>query len=356
MSIRIVNVTKRFGDLEAVKDVTLEVKTGEFFTLLGPSGCGKTTLLRSIAGFNQPEKGEIYFDAKRVDKIAAHKRGIGMVFQNYAVFPHLDVFNNVAYGLKARNFSAEEIRPKVSRALQMVRLAGMEDRFPNQLSGGQLQRVAIARALVIEPQVLLMDEPLSNLDAKLRVEMRSEIRELQQSMKITTLYVTHDQEEALSISDSIAVMNHGVVEQLGRPWEIYNTPVNRFVAGFIGTTNFFEGTWISAKEGEGTVQVSEIRMKIPAQPLNPGERVSFAIRPEAFKVAGEMSEAERSCFLSLPGKVTKVEYLGFMTKYDLELCQGLFVRVVSYDVLPKNLRKTGETVELCYDPQRVLIC
>ncbi len=356
MSIRIVNVTKKFGNLEAVKDVTLEVKTGEFFTLLGPSGCGKTTLLRSIAGFNQPEKGEIYFSTKRVDKIAAHKRGIGMVFQNYAVFPHLNVLNNVAYGLKARNFSADEIQPKVSRVLQMVRLAGMEDRFPNQLSGGQLQRVAIARALVIEPHVLLMDEPLSNLDAKLRVEMRSEIRELQQSMKITTLYVTHDQEEALSISDRIAVMNYGVVEQVGRPWEIYNTPVNRFVAGFIGTTNFFEGTWISGTDGEGIVQVSEIRMKIPSQAPHPGERVSFAIRPEAFKVAEEVTGAERSCFLSLPGRVNKVEYLGFMTKYDLELCQGLSVKVVSYDVLPKHLRKTGETVELCYDPQRVLVC
>ena len=356
MSIRIVNVTKKFGDLEAVKDVTLEVKTGEFFTLLGPSGCGKTTLLRSIAGFNQPEKGEIYFDAKRVDTISAHKRGIGMVFQNYAVFPHLNVLNNVAYGLKARRVPADEIRPRVGRALQMVRLAGMEDRFPNQLSGGQLQRVAIARALVIEPQVLLMDEPLSNLDAKLRVEMRSEIRELQQHMKITTLYVTHDQEEALSISDSIAVMNHGVVEQMGRPWEIYNTPTNRFVAGFIGTTNFFEGALISAEGGEGTVQVADIRMKVSAQSPCVGEKVSFAIRPEAFKVAQEITEAERSRFLCLPGRVNKVEYLGFMTKYDLELCPGLSVKVVSYDVLPRHLRKTGETLDLFYDPQRVLIC
>jgi len=356
VSIRIVNVTKKFGDLEAVKDVTLEVKTGEFFTLLGPSGCGKTTLLRSIAGFNQPEKGEIYFNTKRVDKIATHKRGIGMVFQNYAVFPHLNVLNNVAYGLKARKVPADEIQPRVSRALQMVRLTGMEDRFPDQLSGGQLQRVAIARALVIEPQVLLMDEPLSNLDAKLRVEMRSEIRELQQSMKITTLYVTHDQEEALSISDSIAVMNHGVVEQTGKPWEIYNTPINRFVAGFIGTTNFFEGTWISAQGGQGTVQVADIQMKVSAHSPCVGEKVSFAIRPEAFKVAQEITEAERSCFLSLPGRVNKVEYLGFMTKYDLELCRGLSVKVVSYDVLPRHLRKTGETLDLFYDPQRVLIC
>ena len=223
MSIRVVKVSKRFGNLEAVKNVSLEISTGEFFTLLGPSGCGKTTLLRSIAGFNQPEAGEIYFGDKRIDRMAAHKRGIGMVFQNYAVFPHLTVHDNVAYGLKARRVSAVEIEPRVERALQMVRLEGMGTRLPNQLSGGQLQRVAIARALVIEPQVLLMDEPLSNLDAKLRVEMRGEIRELQRQMKITTLYVTHDQEEALSISDRIAVLNLGVVEQVGRPWEIQHT-------------------------------------------------------------------------------------------------------------------------------------
>jgi iron(III) transport system ATP-binding protein len=258
--------------------------------------------------------------------------------------------------LKARKVPVDEIRPKVARALEMVRLAGMEDRFPNQLSGGQLQRVAIARALVIEPQVLLMDEPLSNLDAKLRIEMRSEIRELQQNMKITTLYVTHDQEEALSISDSIAVMNSGVVEQIGRPWEIYNTPTNRFVAGFIGTTNFFEGTLISEQGGEGIVQVAEIKMKVSAHSPCAGKKVSFAIRPEAFKVGQEITEAERSCFLCLPGRVNKVEYLGFMTKYDLELCRGLSVKVVSYDVLPKYLKKTGETLDLFYDPQRVLIC
>ncbi len=351
MSIRIVNVTKRFGDLEAVKDVNLEVKTGEFFTLLGPSGCGKTTLLRSIAGFNQPERGEIYFEDKRVDKIAAHKRGIGMVFQNYAVFPHLSVKDNVAYGLKARSVPAADIAPRVARALQMVRLEGMENRFPNQLSGGQLQRVAIARALVIQPQVLLMDEPLSNLDAKLRVEMRSEIRELQQQMRITTIYVTHDQEEALSISDKIAVINRGVVEQVGRPWEIYNTPVNRFVAGFIGTTNFFEGT----RSGEDTVQVGEIQMKVPTSPAQRGEKVSFAIRPEAFKVPEQVSGEENPHFFQLRGKVNKVEYLGFMTKYDLELGRGLQVKMVSYDVLPEHLKKTGEFLDLFYDPRRVLV-
>ena len=352
MSIRIVKVTKRFGSLEAVKEVNLEIQTGEFFTLLGPSGCGKTTLLRSIAGFNQPEAGEIYFGERRIDKTSAHKRGIGMVFQNYAVFPHLTVYDNVAYGLKARRVSAPEIGPKVEKALQMVRLGGMENRLPNQLSGGQLQRVAIARALVIEPQVFLMDEPLSNLDAKLRVEMRSEIRELQRQMKITTLYVTHDQEEALSISDRIAVMNLGVVEQVGRPWEIYNTPRNRFVAGFIGTTNFFEGEGAGQ---EGLVRVEGILLKVEGPSRPPGEKIAFAIRPEAFKTREQISAEECARMFRLEAKIAKVEYLGFMTKYDLDLGNRLKAKMVSYDVLPRNLRQEGELLEVFYDPQRVLV-
>ena len=352
MSIRIVGVSKRFGSLEAVKNVSLEIHTGEFFTLLGPSGCGKTTLLRSIAGFNQPEAGEIYFGERRIDRMAAHKRGIGMVFQNYAVFPHLTVRDNVAYGLKARKVPGQEIGPRVEKTLQMVRLGGMESRLPNQLSGGQLQRVAIARALVIEPHVLLMDEPLSNLDAKLRIEMRGEIRELQRQMKITTVYVTHDQEEALSISDRIAVMNLGVVEQVGKPWEVYSTPTNRFVAGFIGTTNFFEGEWTGP---EGQVQVNGVRMQVSGQVRPEGEKVFFAIRPEAFKVAAQLTEEEIKGMVRLPAKVAKVEYLGYMTKYDLDLGKNLNAKMVSYDVLPENLRKEGETVELFYDPKRVLV-
>ena len=352
MSIRILGVSKRFGNLEAVKNVSVEIQTGEFFTLLGPSGCGKTTLLRSIAGFNQPEAGEIYFGDKRIDRMAAHKRGIGMVFQHYAVFPPLTVSDNVAYGLKARKMTARDIGPKVARALQMVRLGGMESRLPNQLSGGQLQRVAIARALVIEPQVLLMDEPLSNLDAKLRIEMRGEIRELQRQMKITTVYVTHDQEEALSISDRIAVMNLGVVEQIGRPWEVYSTPCNRFVAGFIGTTNFFEGQWAGP---EGQVKVGEVSMKISGTPSPAGEKVSFAIRPEAFKVAEQLTDDERKGMVRMPARVAKVEYLGYMTKYDLDLGPNLSAKMVSYDVLPENLRKEGEAVEVFYDPKRVLV-
>jgi len=284
--------------------------------------------------------------------MSAHKRGIGMVFQNYAVFPHLTVNDNVAYGLKARKIPNQEIATRVARALQMVRLGGMEDRLPNQLSGGQLQRVAIARALVIEPQVLLMDEPLSNLDAKLRVEMRGEIRELQRQMRITTVYVTHDQEEALSISDRIAVMNLGVVEQVGRPWEVYSTPTNKFVAGFIGTTNFFEGQWIAP---EGQAEVNGIKMKISGQPRPAGEKAFFAIRPEAFKVAEQLTDEERKEMFRMPGKVGKVEYLGYMTKYEMELGKNLNVKMVAYDVLPENLRKEGEAVDLFYDPKRVLV-
>ncbi len=354
MSIKIDRVTKRFGELEAVKNISLGIESGEFFTLLGPSGCGKTTLLRCIAGFNELDKGEIYFDEKRVDRVPAHKRGVGMVFQNYAIFPHFSVYDNVAYGLKARNIPSTEIRPKVKKVLEMVRLGGYEQRLPNQLSGGQLQRVAIARALVIEPQVLLMDEPLSNLDAKLRVEMRSEIRDLQQGMKITTIYVTHDQEEALSISDRIAVMNLGIVEQVGKPWETYISPANRFVAAFIGSTNFFEGEVISREGDLATLRAGEIKVKVATgSPV--GQKIAFAIRPEAFKLAEQIPTQDRDGFFSIRGKVEKVEYLGNFIKYDLTLAQGQKLRVTSYDLLPRQLKTKGEDLEVFYEPERALV-
>ncbi len=354
MSIQIDRVTKRFGELEAVKNVSLRVESGEFFTLLGPSGCGKTTLLRCIAGFNGLDQGEIYFGKKRVDRVPAHKRGVGMVFQNYAIFPHLSVSDNVAYGLKARKMPPTEIKAKVNKVLEMVRLGGYEQRLPNQLSGGQLQRVAIARALVIEPQVLLMDEPLSNLDAKLRIEMRSEIRDLQQEMKITTIYVTHDQEEALSISDRIAVMNLGVVEQVGRPWETYIAPANRFVAAFIGSTNFFEGEVVSREGDQATLQAGEIKVKVATNsPV--GQKIAFAIRPEAFKLPEQVPPQDRNGFFSVRGKVEKVEYLGSFIKYDLRLAQGQRLRVTSYDLLPRQLKEKGEDLEVFYEPERALV-
>jgi iron(III) transport system ATP-binding protein len=354
MSLRIIGVTKRFGDLLAVNDVSLEIEKGEFFTLLGPSGCGKTTLLRGIAGFNRPEAGEIYFDDKRMNDIPPHKRDVGMVFQNYAVFPHLNVYDNVIYGLKAKKVSNHEIEPRAVRAIEMVRLTGLEKRFPSQLSGGQLQRVAIARALVVEPEVLLMDEPLSNLDAKLRVETRSEIRALQQNMKITTIYVTHDQEEALAISDRIAVMNFGEIQQVGRPWEIYTDPANRFVAEFIGTTNFFEGDRVSENEGWAMVSVKGVEFAVPKGEGSRGSRVSFAIRPEAFRIREATEAPELTGLFPLKGRISSVEYLGTLTKYDVELAEGIILKVNSYDIEPDKLKKIGDAIAFGYDPKRVL--
>src|SRR5215218_2884548 len=240
-SIGIDRVSRSFGAVRAVDDISITIADGEFFTLLGPSGCGKTTLLRMVAGFAELESGEVRFGARRIDTLPPHKRNTGMVFQNYAVFPNLTVGGNVAYGLRARKVRADEMHERVARALKLVQLDGYAERWPHQLSGGQLQRVAIARAIVIEPHVLLLDEPLSNLDAKLRVEMRGEIRRLQKLLGITVLYVTHDQEETLAISDRIAVMRAGRVEQIASPRAIYEQPETPFVASFVGTSNLIEG-------------------------------------------------------------------------------------------------------------------
>src|SRR3954452_5478189 len=246
-SIGIDRVSRSFGAVRAVDDISITIADGEFFTLLGPSGCGKTTLLRMVAGFAELESGEVRFGEQRIDTLPPHKRNSGMVFQNYAVFPNLTVGGNVAYGLRARSVPSQETRERVTRALKLVQLEGFAERWPHQLSGGQLQRVAIARAIVIEPHVLLLDEPLSNLDAKLRVEMRGEIRRLQKLLGITVLYVTHDQEEALAISDRIAVMRAGRVEQIASPRDIYERPATPFVASFVGTTNLLDGV-IHARE------------------------------------------------------------------------------------------------------------
>ena len=251
-TVTIDRVSCSFGDVHAVRDVSLEIRDGEFFTLLGPSGCGKTTLLRMIAGFCKIDAGAISFSGKRIDTLPAHRRNTGMVFQNYAIFPNFTVGGNVAYGLRARKVPPAQIAQRVADALKLVHLDGYGERWPHQLSGGQLQRVAIARALVIEPAVLLLDEPLSNLDARLRVEMRGEIRQLQQSLGITAIYVTHDQEEALAISDRIAVMRAGALEQVDKPDTIYRYSGTPFVAEFMGITNLLSGS-IARREGSHVV-------------------------------------------------------------------------------------------------------
>ena len=277
------NAVKRYGDFTALNGVSLDIQEGEFFTLLGPSGCGKTTLLRMIAGFNSIEGGDFYFGEKRINDVPAHKRDIGMVFQNYAIFPHLTVRENVAYGLKARKMPAKEIKPKVDEALELVQISHLADRKPNELSGGQQQRVALARAFVIEPSVLLMDEPLSNLDAKLRVQMRSVIKKLQRRLGITTIYVTHDQEEALTMSDTVVVLNGGRIQQIGEPKRIYDEPKNAFVADFIGESNIISGEMIE----DYTVRMLDTEFQCVDEGFAPNEPVDVVVRPEDVMIVGE---------------------------------------------------------------------
>ncbi|MDR1827718.1 MAG: ABC transporter ATP-binding protein [Methylobacteriaceae bacterium] len=282
-----------------LNNINIDIRHGEFFTLLGPSGCGKTTLLRIIAGFLQQNIGTVYFDDECIDPVPAHKRNIGMVFQDYAVFPHLTVRDNVAFGLKARNLPRDELNRRVDEALATVRLESFETRMPSSLSGGQQQRVGIARALAIRPRLLLMDEPLSNLDAKLRVEMRDDIRDIQKSLGITTIYVTHDQEEALAISDRICVLEGGFSQQVGTPTEIYWNPTRLFTAGFIGTMNFF-----SAEISGGGLRLGTQTLRLTG--AVPDGAVTAAIRPEDIS----LEELPSSVAAAVPGRIEKTTFLG----------------------------------------------
>ena len=273
--VSIAGLRKSYGASPPVLDgIALEIGDGEFFTLLGPSGCGKTTLLRTIAGFMRQDAGSIAFNGVSIDALPAHRRDIGMVFQDYAVFPHLSVRHNVAFGLLARRMDRAQTATRVAEAVALVRLTGLEDRMPATLSGGQQQRVGIARALAIRPRLLLMDEPLSNLDAKLRVEMREDILDIQRKLGITTIYVTHDQEEALAVSDRICVLNGGRIEQVGTPVEIYSRPARRFAAGFVGTMNFLPAT-VAA---DGMLEFAGARSRFD-RAVAPGD-VEVAVRPE----------------------------------------------------------------------------
>jgi iron(III) transport system ATP-binding protein len=326
MRIDIENVTKRFGSMAAVSEVTLTIHEGELFTLLGPSGCGKTTLLRLIAGFYAPDEGRILFDGRDVSGRPPNERGIGMVFQNFALWPHMTVFENVAYGLKLRKVGSAELRERVAAAFDKVKLKGLDDRYPGQLSGGQQQRVALARALVLNPKILLLDEPLSNLDAKVRVQVRQEIRKLQKELGITTLYVTHDQEEALTLSDRIAVLNQGKVFQVGAPKELYERPKNRFVADFIGINNLFDGTVQSIDAARGVLQAKTdfgLWSAIFDQTFAPGDRCVLCVRPENATLGGEASPDRNR----VKGRIAFSAYLGNTLRYDVELAPGVVFRV-----------------------------
>ena len=293
-------------DFYAVKDTSLTIQPGSFVTLLGPSGCGKTTTLRMIAGFESPDEGEIYLGDEAINALTPNKRDTAMVFQSYALLPHYNVFDNVAYGLKLRKVPKDEIKRRVMAILDLVELTGMEGRMTNQLSGGQQQRVALARALVIEPSVLLFDEPLSNLDAKLRVSMRTEIRRIQQRVGITAIYVTHDQSEAMALSDQIIVMKNGVVEQMGTPQEIYYHPKNEFVADFIGTTNLLSVKGL----GENTVSYGNDRIPT-TKSVNAGQEYCLSIRPECLKLVKEAVDGQVNVKVTIQNKM----FLGEKIRY-----------------------------------------
>src|SRR5256886_3142855 len=313
--VRVSHVTKRFGGVTAVDDVSFEVPKGSFATLLGPSGCGKTTTLRMIAGFYDPEEGDIEIGGRRVNNLPVHRRGTAMVFQDYALFPHMTVRDNVAYGLKVAHVSSADRTRRVDETLAFVGLAGLGDRWPNQLSGGQQQRVAVARALVIEPQVLLLDEPLSNLDAKLREQLRVELRILQRRLGMTFVYVTHDQDEALSLSDWIAVMNAGKVEQAGTPWEIYYHPRTAFLADFFGAVNLVPARVQSVTDGGVTVSFGQHRASVhrPVDlSLSTGQEVRLCVRPESFTIAPAGASADG---LALSGTIARRSFLGDTMRY-----------------------------------------
>ena len=351
-SIHLDGISKDFPGVKALVDINQEIESGEFFTLLGPSGCGKTTLLRTIAGFYRQDSGHVYIADRLMDNIPAHQRDTGMVFQNYAVFPHMTVFENVAFGLKSRRVRAAELQSRVSKILELARLSGYEQRTPDQLSGGQQQRVGLARAMVIEPLVLLMDEPLSNLDAKLRVEMREEIRDIQRQLGITTIYVTHDQEEALVISDRIAVMKAGVIQQVGTSWQIYKQPANTFVASFVGNMNFIDATVVSQQEDKIEVAVNGRRIPAP-RPAKPAKKVRLAIRPEDLDLIHGHGTAKK--LTSIPASIEKITFTGPIVQYRASGEGGQQLILERHKPKQEALIPEGSAVSIAIPFNRILL-
>jgi iron(III) transport system ATP-binding protein len=357
MRLKLDGVSKKFGEVVAVEGATFEVEDGELFFLLGPSGCGKTTLLRLIAGFIRPDAGRILFGEMVMNDVPPNRRNTGMVFQNYALWPHMTVRKNVEYGLRVRKMPARERQVKVDEALSLVRMSGYGERYPGELSGGQQQRVALARVLVVEPDILLLDEPLSNLDAKLRIEMRDEIRRVHEETGITFLYVTHDQKEALSMADRIAVMNEGRIEQIGTPREIYSAPKNRFVATFLGRMNAISGK-VEGKTPGGEIvvrtAVGEIRAGKPEQELVVGQEVECLIRPEAMRILPE-SQVTSGTENMLKGIVVGEAYLGEVDEVMVQLGDGTEIRV--YVAPSEALRiERRKEVAVAFGTGDVLLC
>ena len=350
--LRIERLRKTFGGFTAVDDVSLEVRHGEFVSLLGPSGCGKTTILRMIAGLIEPNSGRIVLADENITERPVHRRNLGLVFQSYALFPHMNVFENVAFGLRRRPVPEADIRRRVTAALELVRLGAFADRFPQQLSGGQQQRVALARAVVTEPRLLLLDEPLSNLDALLRDEMRVSFKRLQEELKVTTLFVTHDQAEALTLSDRIAVLSHGRLEQMGAPEEIYQSPATPFVAGFIGRSNLLSGTVVGQVEKGVRVQISDGLELVAARSgsLRRGDAVQASVRHERVHLAGAPTPGVVNSF---PGRIVFRAFAGPVTQYVVQLRGGIELQVETPSAAGRLERDTDIRVELA--PEAVVL-
>jgi spermidine/putrescine transport system ATP-binding protein len=331
--IQLIELSKRFAELTAVDSIDLHIAGGEFFSLLGPSGCGKTTTLRMIAGFEQPTEGRILLDGVDVAYTPPHKRNVNTVFQNYALFPHLNVFDNVAFGLRRAKRPKDEQKRRVGEALELVRLTGFERRKSSQLSGGQQQRVALARALVLNPAVLLLDEPLGALDAKLRKALQIELKTLQQEVGITFLYVTHDQEEALTMSDRLAVMNGGRIEQIGAPQEVYEDPETLFVADFLGVSNLMDATGRGSVDGRCRVEVGRFELEAGGGPSDVVGPAKLVIRPERVELEPHEADSGPNC---LPGMVERVVYVGSAVQ--------VLVRVATGEVLQALVTNTGRAL------------
>jgi putative spermidine/putrescine transport system ATP-binding protein len=342
-------ITKSFGTHQVVQTVDLSVQRGEFVSFLGPSGCGKTTTLRMVAGFEEPTSGTIRINGKDVTDLKPNQRNVGMVFQSYALFPNMTVADNVGFGLKVAKRPASEIRPRVEEMLNIIKLPHLASRYPYQLSGGQQQRVALARALAIRPQVLLLDEPLSALDAKIRVSLREEIKALQRELGITTIYVTHDQEEALSMSDRIMVMSDGRVEQIGTPFEIYNNPRTRFVASFVGTLNILKAKILDPERGRIEIDGQEIRAARGVIGASAGEMRSVALRPEAVSLNGAGGERNR-----LAGRIEEVNFLGSVVRVRVRL-QESAVSLDTFNNPNAPPPKHGEDVTVSFAPEDILV-
>lgn len=341
------NLEKLYGEVAAVRDVTLGIQEGEFLTLLGPSGSGKTTILLMIAGFEYPTQGGIKLQERPINLVPPEKRDVGMVFQNYALFPHMTIFDNIAFPLRMRKVKKSEIAKKVFEALDLVQLRGYESRYPKQLSGGQQQRIAFARAVVFNPPVLLMDEPLGALDKKLREHMQLEIKHIQSQLKRTVIYVTHDQEEALVMSDRIAVMNEGGIEQVGTPDELYERPANKFVAGFIGQSNFIEGNVVEKRGDLITIQLDdESRHHLQcSDTIAIGENVTFCIRPEKMYIVRE----EERAHYGLEGVVNEVIYVGETTRYKVAIGKEKEINLREMNIRSGGRVKEGEKVKVSWD-------